>query len=102
MSQRSISPATYIVVDLILVALTALTVGLSFLPRSAAAHIASGLVIAIVKASLAVLFFMHALMSPANTRAVIAITIFWLVVVFLGLTFSDYLTRGMIPDLPGH
>jgi cytochrome c oxidase subunit IV len=102
MSQRSISPAAYVVVDLILVVLTVLTVGLSFLPRSPAAHLASGLAIAIVKASLVVLFFMHALRSRAQTRAVIVITIFWLVAVFMGLTFTDYLTRGLIPDMPGH
>jgi caa(3)-type oxidase subunit IV len=54
-----------------------------------------------IGAVLVVLFFMHALHSAAQTRAVILVTVFWLVVVFLGLTFSDYFTRGLI-NLPGH
>jgi hypothetical protein len=45
---------------------------------------------------------MHALHSPAQTRAVIVVTVFWLVAVLLALTFSDYFTRGLIPNLLGH
>ncbi len=54
------------------------------------------------KVSLVVLFCMHALRSSVQTRAVIAVTIFWFVVVTLALTFSDYFTRGLTPDLPRH
>jgi cytochrome c oxidase subunit IV len=104
MSEREhlLSPVGYIIIDVLLILLTILTVGLSFVDASEAAHIVSGLAIAVVKASLVVLFFMHALRSPAQTRAVIAVAVFWLVVVLLALTLSDYLTRGMIPFLPGH
>jgi cytochrome c oxidase subunit IV len=102
MSERLLSPAAYIVIDVILVILTLVTIGVSFLPASGAVHLASGMAIALVKASLVVLFFMHALGSPAQTRAVIVVSVFWLVVVFMALTLSDYLTRGMIPNVPGH
>jgi cytochrome c oxidase subunit 4 len=102
MSQRVLSPAAYIVIDAILIGFTILTIGLSFVEESGRAHVVYGLMIAIVKASLVVLFFMHALKSPAQTRAVIAVSAFWLVAVLLALTFSDYFTRGMIPNLPGH
>ena len=69
MSERAFSPVTYVVVDLILVFLTILTVALSFVHESGLWHIAGGLVIAIFKASLVVLFFMHALRSPrSNAR----------------------------------
>ncbi len=102
MSERAFSPVTYVVVNLILVFLTILTVALSFVHESGLWHIAGGLVIAIFKASLVVLFFMHALRSRAQTRAVIAVVLFWLVVVMLVLTFSDYATRGLIPNLLGH
>jgi cytochrome c oxidase subunit IV len=102
MSSRALSPITYIIIDAILVLFTILTVALSFVPGSAAAHMAYGLVIAVLKASLVVLFFMHVLQSPAQTRAVIVITVFWLVAVLGVLTFSDYLTRGILPNLPGH
>jgi len=101
MSQRIQSPAIYIVVLIILMCLTVLTVALSFVPSSAIVRIVAGQSIAVVKASLVVLFFMHALGSPAQTRAVIIVTIFWLVAIFLGLTFSDYVTRGPISNLPG-
>jgi cytochrome c oxidase subunit 4 len=102
MSERLLSPAAYFAVLVVLMGLTILTVGLSFVPTSAAMRIVAGQAIAVVKASLVVLFFMHALHSPAQTRAVICVTLFWLVVVLSALTFSDYSTRGMIPNMPGH
>ena len=101
MSERLLSPAVYIIVLVVLMLLTILTVGLSFVPSSGIVRIVAGQTIAVIKASLVVLFFMHAC-AAAQTRAVIAVTVFWFVVVMLTLTFSDYFTRGMIPDLPGH
>jgi len=102
MSERLLSPAAYLIVLAVLLGLTVLTVGLSFLPSSPAMRVVAGQSIAVVKASLVVLFFMHALGSPAQTRAVIVVTIFWLVVVLMGLTFSDYFTRWLFPNIPGH
>jgi cytochrome c oxidase subunit IV len=102
MSERLLSPAGYAIVLVILMLLTVLTIGLSFVPCSGAMRVVAGQGVAVVKASLVVLFFMHALRSTAQTRAVIAISVFWFVVVLLALTFSDYLTRGLIPNLPGH
>jgi cytochrome c oxidase subunit IV len=101
LSERLLSPAGYITVLVILMLLTILTIGLSFLPSSELLRIVAGQSIAAVKASLVVLFFMHALRSPAQTRAVIAVTMFWFLLL-LTLTLSDYFTRGMIPNLPGH
>jgi caa(3)-type oxidase subunit IV len=102
MSRPALKPLTYVLIDLVLVALTILTVGLSFVPEKGVEHLVGGLVIALVKASFVVLFFMHAIYSRAHTRAVIIVTIFWLVVVMFALTFSDYTSRGLIPNLPGH
>jgi caa(3)-type oxidase subunit IV len=102
MSERLLSPVAFIVIDAVLILLTLLTVGLSFFPGSGATHLASGLAIGAVKASLVVLFFMHVLRSTAQTRAVIAVTIFWLLIVFMTLTFSDYITRELIPTMYGH
>ena len=102
MSERLLAPAGYIAVLVVLMGLTILTVGLSFVPSSPVMRVVSGQAIAVVKASFVVLFFMHALRSSAQTRAVIAVTVFWLVVVLLSLTFTDYSTRGMLPNLPGH
>jgi cytochrome c oxidase subunit 4 len=102
MSERILSPAAYITILVVLMGLTVLTVGLSFVPSSPVVRMVTGQAIAVVKASLVVLFFMHALGSPAQTRAVIVVTVFWLVVLLLGLTFTDYFTRGLVPNLPGH
>lgn len=102
MSERLLSPWVYVLIFVVLTLLTVLTVGLSFVPGSEAMHLAAGQTIAVMKASLVVLFFMHALRSRVQTWAVIAVTCFWLVGVLLALTFSDYLTRGMIPNMPGH
>jgi cytochrome c oxidase subunit IV len=102
MSERLLTPVTYIIVLAILLLLTILTVYMSFLPGSGLMRIVTGQAIAVAKAALVVLFFMHALRSTVQTRAVIAVTIFWFVAVLMALTFSDYLTRGMLPNLPGH
>jgi cytochrome c oxidase subunit IV len=102
MSERLLCPVAYIVVLVVLMLLTILTVGLSFVPSSGIMRIVAGQTIAVIKASLVVLFFMHALRSTVQTRAVIAVSVFWFVFVMLALTFSDYFTRGLIPNLPGH
>lgn len=66
MTERSLSPMTYVVIDLVLVALTILTVALSFIEEPAIGHLLGGLVIAVIKAALVILFFMHALRSRTN------------------------------------
>jgi cytochrome c oxidase subunit 4 len=51
--------------------------------------------IAVFKASLVVLFFMHAKYSPRLTHMVILGGLFWLALLLL-LTFSDFATRGWL------
>ena len=53
------------------------------------------LAIACFKASLVVLFFMHAKYSPKLTRVVIFGGIFWLAILLL-ITWSDFATRGWL------
>ena len=53
---------------------------------------AGGLTIAVLKASLVVLVFMHVIHSSAATRAVILVTVFWLVGVLLALSTILVLT----------
>ena len=101
MPERTISPATYILVCGVLVALTLLTVSVSFFDVPGAWHIVIGLFIALCKASLVVLFFMHALISPRLTWVVIAVSCFWVGIQF-ALTLGDYFTRGQVPFTPGH
>ena len=53
----------------------------------------AALAIAVFKAALVVLFFMHVKYSTRLTWAVVIGSVFWLGIL-LALTFSDYLTRG--------
>jgi cytochrome c oxidase subunit 4 len=96
-----LSPLSFTIVFLILAALTIATVAISFAPLHSPWHIVIGLSIAAIKASLVVLFFMHVIASPRLTWIVIAISITWIVILFT-LTFSDYLTRGLVLFTPGH
>ena len=49
--------------------------------------------IATVKATLVVLYFMHARYSPKRTQLVIVCSVFWLAIM-LALTLTDYTTRS--------
>ncbi len=53
------------------------------------------LTIAVSKALLVVLFFMHVRYSPRLTWVVVVAGFFWLGILIV-LTLSDYMTRGMI------
>jgi cytochrome c oxidase subunit 4 len=55
----------------------------------------SGLLIATVKASLVVLFFMHLKYSPLLNRTVLLGGLFWLAIM-IGLTMTDFATRGWL------
>jgi cytochrome c oxidase subunit 4 len=101
MAQRAIAARTHVVICVALVLLTCLTVGLSFLHLPAVGHLSLGLTIGLCKAALVVLFFMHALHSDRLTWIVIAVVCVWLLILF-ALTLTDYLTRGIVPHMPGH
>lgn len=57
------------------------------------------LVIAFIKASLVVLFFMHVKYSPRLTQIVVVGSLVWLVIL-IAITFSDYVSRGWLGN-PG-
>jgi cytochrome c oxidase subunit 4 len=71
---------------------TAVTVGVSFLDLGAFNTVAA-LAIAVFKAALVVLFFMHVKYSTRLTWAVVAGSVLWLGIL-LSLTLGDYLTRS--------
>jgi cytochrome c oxidase subunit 4 len=101
-SSRLLTPLTYLLVLVALVALTFLTVGISLFEISGRWHLAFGLAIGLVKAVLVLLFFMHVIHSSAATKGVLVFSVFWLVVVLICLTMADYTTRGLVPFTPGH
>ena len=102
MSQEPVvSIRTYSLVLLVLVLLTVLTVGISFIPLSPDWHMALGISIAIVKATLVALFFMHLLHSQRLMWVIVIASLVWLYIL-ISLTTADYLSRGVIPHMPGH
>jgi cytochrome c oxidase subunit 4 len=99
--ERTIAPMTYLIVCGILILLTFLTLGVSFMDVPGVWHVVIGLFIALCKASLVLLFFMHLLISPRLTWIVVAVTAFWLGILVV-LTLTDYFSREMIPYMFGH
>jgi len=73
---------------------TALTVAVAFVDLGALNNVLM-LGIAMTKALLVILFFMHVRWSSRLTWVVVASGFFWLLILF-GLTMMDYLTRGWV------
>ena len=94
MSEHITSVRTYVVVFLALMVLTAITVAVAFLHLGPFNDIAA-MGIAITKACLVVLYFMHVRQSSRLTKVVVIAGFLWLLFLF-GFTMSDYLTRGTI------
>ena len=91
MSEHIVSPKVYIGIFLSLMVLTAATVAAAYV-NLGAFNIVIALAIASLKATLVVLYFMHACYSPNRTHMVIIAAVFWLAIM-LALTLSDYVTR---------
>jgi cytochrome c oxidase subunit 4 len=90
-SEHIVPPKIYIVIFLSLMVGTALTVAAAF-QNFGQWNIVIALGIASIKASLVVLYFMHARYSVNRTKLVIICAVFWLGIM-LALTLSDYSTR---------
>jgi cytochrome c oxidase subunit IV len=94
-SNHIVSPRSYLLVFLALLALTATTTTVAFINLGPWNTVAA-LTIAFGKATLVVLIFMHIRWSSRLTQIVIAGGLFWLAIL-LALTFSDFTTRGWLP-----
>lgn len=89
--EHIVQPGTYLAIILTLLVLTGLTVGAAYV-NLGRLNIVVALAIAVLKATLVVLFFMHAKFSPKRTQLVIIAGIFWLAIL-LFMTLSDYASR---------
>ncbi len=92
MAEYIVPTRIYYTIFAILMLCTGLTVWVAFLDLGVLNTIAA-LAIAVFKATLVVLFFMHVKYSTRLTWAVVAGSIFWLGILLV-LTMGDYLTRG--------
>ena len=90
-----VSPKIYIVIFAALMVCTFITVKAAEVDLNQhfpGLNIIIALTIAVFKASLVVLFFMHGKYSSKRTQLVIIASIFWLAIM-LTMTMSDYLSR---------
>ena len=92
MSAHVLPKTTYYSIFAALMVLTAATVAVAFI-NLGALNFPVAIGIAITKATLVVLFFMHVKYSSRLTKMVVAVSIFFLLTMF-GLTLTDYLSRG--------
>ena len=88
-----ISPkSTYYAIFGALMILTGVTVGAAFV-NLGSFNFPVAIAIAITKATLVILFFMHVKYSSRLTKMVVGMSFFFLFILF-GLTLTDYLSRG--------
>jgi cytochrome c oxidase subunit IV len=88
-----VSPkSTYYAVFAALMILTAITVGVAFI-HLGSLNFPVALGIAITKATLVILFFMHVKYSSRLTKMIVGMAFFFLAVLLL-LTMTDYGSRG--------
>ncbi len=95
MSEKIVPISTYLLIFVVLLVLTATTCWVSFLELGRLNAIAA-LCIAVTKALLVALYFMHVRYSQRLTQIVVAGAVFWLGIMIV-LTMSDYLTRTWLP-----
>jgi cytochrome c oxidase subunit 4 len=89
-----ISPkGTYYAIFTILMVLTGLTVYVAYQPLGSA-NFPVAIGIAVTKATLVILFFMHAKYSSRLTKLFVG-TAFFFLAILLGLSLTDYMSRGM-------
>ena len=90
-----ISIKGYLAVFVALLVLTALTTGVAFIDLGGIGNVAVALTIAVIKAVLVALYFMHLHYSSRLTMVFAAAGIFWLGIMIV-LTLSDYLSRDWV------
>lgn len=86
---------TYYGVFAVLIVLTVTTAAVSFVDLGVF-NVYVALTIAVIKALLVILYFMHVKQSPSLTKVYVGAGFFWLLIL-LTLTLSDYLSRGWLP-----
>jgi cytochrome c oxidase subunit 4 len=92
MSEHIVSVRVYITIFLALLVGTALTVAAAFFDFPWRLNTIVALTIAVVKATLVVLYFMHVRYSARLVWVIVASALFWMGILF-AFTFSDYFTR---------
>jgi cytochrome c oxidase subunit 4 len=99
MSGHTVSRSVYYLIFISLIVLTAITVYVAFLDLGPFSDVIA-LGIAVTKATLVVLFFMHVKYSNKLVWAFVSSSILFLIIL-LAFTMSDFITRGPFPKTGG-
>ena len=94
MSEHVTSPTVYLAIFLALMVLTVVTVWVAFQDLGPMNDVVA-LGIAVTKATLVILYFMHIRYSTPFTKLVVVSGFVWLLILIV-ITLSDYFTRGWI------
>ncbi len=95
MTRHIVSIRTYLVIFGTLLLLTVTTTLVARIDLGPL-NVVAALTIAVIKALLVALFFMHLVQSSHRTMILVSAGVVWLVIL-ISLTLSDVLTRGWIP-----
>jgi cytochrome c oxidase subunit 4 len=95
MAHHIVPPRNYYAVFAALIVLTILTIAVSFI-HLGEWHTVVGLTIAVCKALLVILIFMHVWYSSRLTWLIILASLYWLGIM-IAYTLNDYWTRGTMP-----
>ena len=96
MSEHIVYPRVYVMIFLALLVGTGLTAWVAFYDFPGPLNAVVALTIAVIKATLVILYFMHVRYSPRLIALVIGAALFWIAILF-ALTISDYSTRAWLP-----
>jgi cytochrome c oxidase subunit 4 len=98
MSEHIVHPRVYITIFLALMLGTGLTVLAAFRDFPGPLNAVVAMTIAVVKATLVILYFMHVRYSSRLIWLIISAALFWLAIMF-ALTISDYWTRSWLAPI---
>ena len=96
MSEHIVYPRVYITIFLALLVGTGLTASVAYFNFPGPLNAVIAMTIAVIKATLVILYFMHVRYSPRLIGLIIAAALFWMAILF-ALTISDYSTRTWLP-----
>jgi cytochrome c oxidase subunit 4 len=98
MSEHIVHPRVYVAIFLALLIGTILTAWVAFFNFPGPLNAVVALTIAVLKASLVVLYFMHVRYSGRLIWLVILAALLWLAIMF-AITLSDYWPRMWLPPM---
>jgi len=93
MSSHATSRGFYVAIGISLLVLTAITVGAAFVNLGPFNPVIA-LLIATIKATLVVLFFMHVKGASEKLTGAVIVSAFFFLAILLTLALADYLTRA--------